>query len=149
MFCLRNLNPAKKFGQIALVALTFLLITTGVAAAETDHQHDAPFISGTVWSDLNQNGIHEPDEPVKANVMVFCEQRDPEGDAIGTAVVFTDENGAFRFSQMEMEAYHIWAAQGQQARTGATIVLDETVHAVSNLEIGLAPQIVLLPVIFR
>jgi hypothetical protein len=78
---------------IVLTAGGVPLLTAGLAAADVDSS-----ISGTVWHDLNEDGVRQPDEPVIANQTIGIVGR-------GARSVNTDEHGQYRLDHLPPGTY--------------------------------------------
>lgn len=69
-------------------------------------------ISGIVWQDSNNNGIHEPQEQTLAGYPVYLQRTSSEVVGTMVAVVLTDTEGGFSFDNLEEGSYQIFTETG-------------------------------------
>lgn len=74
-------------------------------------------ISGVVWRDSNNNGIREPQELPLAGYPVYLQRVGEEVVGAMVAVVYSDENGAFVFENVEEGTYQVFPDEGDYVLT--------------------------------
>jgi uncharacterized repeat protein (TIGR01451 family) len=95
--------------------------TNDIASALTSVDPKTSTISGTVFVDLNDNGIQEPGEDPIENVQITLTGSDLLG-AIATQVVFTDANGDYSFTALAQGTYEVTEEQPFPFREGQVVV---------------------------
>jgi hypothetical protein len=69
-------------------------------------------ISGSVWQDANNNGIHELGELLLVDHPVYLQRVDEEAVGAMVAVVYTDEDGTFVFNNLAHGTYQVYPDDG-------------------------------------
>lgn len=131
--------------RLLLLAAVLLAAQLGLGAAPATAQAQAALgsISGTVWFDMNRNGIREPEEPAMAGMAITLQQVSPAPGAMSARVI-TDQDGTFIFPSLPYGAYQI------SDETGYTVevTLDE-MRGVQEVSMGSPGHLVFLPLAVR
>lgn len=69
-------------------------------------------LSGLVWQDSNNNGIHEPQEQTLAGYPVYLQRTSSEVIGTVVSVVHTDSEGSFVFDNLEAGSYQVFTETG-------------------------------------
>ena len=91
------------------------------AVANTTVDPKVSSISGTVFIDINDNGIQEAGEGPIENVQITLTGTDLLG-AITAQVVFTDANGDYSFTSLAQGTYEVTEEQPSPFREGQVVV---------------------------
>ncbi len=70
-------------------------------------------ISGTVWNDINKNGVHEANEPPVAGVTVYIDANDNKAQDAGEPSTTTASDGSYTFTGLGAGSFVVRAAIGQ------------------------------------
>ncbi|MCP4942276.1 MAG: DUF11 domain-containing protein, partial [Planctomycetaceae bacterium] len=110
------------------------------ATASTTVDPKVSTISGTVFIDLNDNGIQEPGEGPIENVQITLTGADLLG-AIAPQAIFTDANGDYSFTALAQGTYEVTEQQPFPFREGQVVVglnatADVGVNSFTNLVLG-------------
>lgn len=143
-----NSRKNSNFVAIVIIAFVFALIT-GLAPVAASANADLAngFITGTVWNDINRNGIMEPNELPLAHHEVYLQRVDQEVNGAMVAVVLTDANGMFVFENLEFGEYQVFPDGGSHV-----LVEVQGVSATANIDLPVAIQMnhfVFMPAVSR
>ncbi len=110
------------------------------ATANTTVDPKVSSISGTVFIDINDNGIREAGEGPIENVQITLTGTDLLG-AIATQIVFTDANGDYSFTSLAQGTYEVTEEQPSPFREGQVVVgvnatADVGTNSFTNLVLG-------------
>ena len=114
--------------------------TNDSATASTTVDPKVSTISGTVFIDINDNGIQEAGEGPIENVQITLTGTDLLG-AIATQVVFTDANGDYSFTALAQGTYEVTEEQPYPFREGQVVLgvnatADVGANSFTNLVLG-------------
>ena len=136
--------PARR-RLLMLLAIAVIAAQLGLGSTPATAQAEALLgsISGTIWFDMNHNGIWEPNEPAMAGTAITLQQVSPAPGAM-TAQVTTGEDGSFVFPSLPYGTYQI------SDETGYTVevTLDE-VRGAQELTIGSPGHQIFLPLMAK
>ncbi|MEZ4673730.1 MAG: SdrD B-like domain-containing protein [Caldilineaceae bacterium] len=118
-----------------------------LAAADAEPANpNGSSIHGFVWTDLNNNGEFDIQEPVVHNETVFVTP-DVESDFAQVLVLTTDAQGEFSASSLTPGRYLVWAAA--QSIDAAMVVTVTADRAVMTINLPLVGFILYMPQITR
>ena len=141
-------TSTNNFAAVVLIAVVFAFIAGMVPSTASANADPANgFITGTVWSDTNRNGIMEPNELPMANHEVYLQRVDQEVNGAMVAIIFTDEDGMFVFENLEFGEYQVFPDGGEHV-----LVEVHDVSATANIELPIAVQMsffVFIPAVIR
>ena len=100
-------------GQWILVAVVAALIVATPATTFAADVLNLGRVSGIVWQDSNNNGIHEPQEQTLAGYPVYLQRTSSEVVGTMVAVVMTDAEGGFSFDNLEEGSYQVFTETGE------------------------------------
>ncbi|MCB0062277.1 MAG: hypothetical protein KDE19_09185 [Caldilineaceae bacterium] len=140
---------------ITIVFVNTVLFLTDTAVSAADLPAPQPLVTnslqgsailGLVWTDLNQNGVHDEQEPLVANEAVFITP-DAESDFAETLILFTDEQGQFHAGNLASGRYRVWASSRSAADAVLITVTDD--RAVVTIQLPLTAFTLFMPHILR
>ncbi|MBI1299468.1 hypothetical protein GC175_31455 [bacterium] len=99
-------------GQWILVAMVAALIVATPATTFAADELNLGRVSGIVWQDSNNNGIHEPQEQTLAGYPVYLQRTSSEVVGTMVAVVLTDAEGGFTFDNLDEGSYQVFTETG-------------------------------------
>jgi len=122
---------------IGVLALLLTIEPTTLLAAKDRSVHDGYSIAGVVWTDLNDNGLHEVHEPLAVGELVFVAPV-VEDDFAQVLVLTTNTIGEFSASDLAPGQYRIWVIthKGDERETIVTISSERTVALVELPLVG-------------
>lgn len=127
-------SSTKKFAPVIFFAILVALIigmAPSAASANTDQANG--LISGTVWNDTNHNGIMELNELPLAGHEVYLQRVDGDVNGAMVAVVYTDADGMFKFENLELGEYQVFADNGEYV-----LVQVQDVSATADVDLPVA-----------
>lgn len=128
--------------SVLLFSVSPLLAADGTDSPEVG----ALSLQGSVWLDLNRNGLFDEQEEPAAETMIFVAP-DQEDDFAQTLVLYTDNAGQFTARNLAPGRYRIWA-EGQNQAQGAEVTVSDD-RSTPNLKLPLVSYTVFTPLIVR
>ena len=137
-------KAAALIAAIAMVAGSFSAVVTPIASADGNTQDSAPafsgVISGRVFNDLNNNGVHDSGEPYLEDWKVKLHMGDAQ-DGYNNDVVasdYTDAGGNYYFGNLDAGNYFVEEMEqdGWDQTTSDTHVALDTDHSDVTIDIA-------------
>lgn len=128
-----------------VLALLVALVTTTWGFAPSAHAGENGLITGTVFQDLNGDGVQNPGEPALAHRAVYLQRIGVEVTGAAVLSVISDAEGVFVFENLPAGAYRLDAEGGAQA-----VVVVSSVQAPLSVDLAVShPFRLFLPITVR
>ncbi|MEM8553830.1 MAG: S8 family serine peptidase [Pseudomonadota bacterium] len=116
-------------------AETVAVIGFGGAGQITGRAGTGASVSGTVWQDLDNDGVQDVDEPGVADAIVFWDNDGDGARGSDERMARTDANGAYRFDGLAPGPYSFAVEAGSAATLGGGAFTKDTFawHEISGL----------------
>lgn len=105
----------KKIGYVILTIVTAIFLIIGTARKAPAQQAPTSSIQGFTWSDFNNDGIQNANEPPFVNASIFLDLNTNGVADVGEPVVVTDATGRYEFKDVLTGLYTVRAATAGNA----------------------------------
>lgn len=159
---MKQFRKYRQFIVLVLVSTSLLVTNVGAFAAASISQYqldnvepllfangeeatrdaEGSSVFGFVWTDFNQNGMHDDPEPLATGETVFITP-DAESDFAQILVLATDQQGQFHAGNLPSGRYRVWTEAGS-ADDALVITVTED-RAVMTIQLPLAAFSLYIP----
>lgn len=101
------------YSRWIVVLLVGMLVVLPQTTAFANDNANLGRLSGIVWQDSNNNGIHELEEQTLSGYPVYLQRTGSEVVGAMVAVVYTEADGGFVFENLEEGSYRVFTEAGK------------------------------------
>jgi hypothetical protein len=105
-----TLQKSRLFVLVVIVSVGLFFVCSSDVLASGELA--TGYVSGSVWQDRNNNGIRELEELPLVDYPVYLQRTGEEAVGAMAAVVYTDEEGTFVFTNLEQGIYQVYPEDG-------------------------------------